>query len=43
LKDSFSKNKPVIIEYLKSKFEAIDKKLTNLDNMARTREVDTGE
>ena len=43
LSSSFSKNKEVILEYLKMKFELLDKKLVNLDTIARTREADTGE
>jgi hypothetical protein len=43
LLDSFSEKKDVVLEYLKSKFEILDKKLANLDTMARTREVDTGD
>lgn len=43
LLSSFSQNKIKIIEYLKSKFEILDKKLANLDTMATAREADSGE
>ncbi|MGL5204670.1 MAG: hypothetical protein ACRC63_00300, partial [Metamycoplasmataceae bacterium] len=43
LLSSFSKNKLTIFEYLKSKFEVLDKKLANLDTMAMAREADSGE
>ncbi|MDK2819836.1 MAG: DUF4011 domain-containing protein, partial [Mycoplasmataceae bacterium] len=43
LESSFAKYKVNILEYLKTKFEKLDKKLSNLDNMARVREVDAGD
>ncbi|MGL5205666.1 MAG: AAA domain-containing protein, partial [Metamycoplasmataceae bacterium] len=43
LLSSFSNHKDMIFEYLKSKFEALDKKLANLDTMATAREADSGE
>ena len=43
LLSSFAVNKDIVLEYLKSKFEILDKKLANLDTIARTREVDTGD
>lgn len=43
LTSSFSKNKSSIFEYIKLKFEMLDKKLINLDNLAINREADTGE
>ncbi|MGL5617999.1 MAG: AAA domain-containing protein [Metamycoplasmataceae bacterium] len=43
LLSSFSNYKVIIFEYLKSKFEVLDKKLANLDTMATAREADSGE
>ncbi len=43
LSSSFSKNIEDIINYIKLKFELLDKKLVNLDNLARNREADNGE
>ncbi|MGL5732533.1 MAG: AAA domain-containing protein, partial [Metamycoplasmataceae bacterium] len=43
LLSSFAKHKVMVFEYLKSKFEVLDKKLANLDTMATTREADSGE
>ncbi len=43
LLNSFTFNKDIVLDYLKSKFEILDKKLANLDTMAKTREVDTGD
>ncbi|MGL6125208.1 MAG: AAA domain-containing protein [Metamycoplasmataceae bacterium] len=43
LLSSFSKNKKTIVEYLRSKFEIVDKKLANLDTMSTAREADSGE
>ncbi|MGL5592128.1 MAG: hypothetical protein ACRDCJ_02085, partial [Metamycoplasmataceae bacterium] len=43
LLSSFSTHKDMIFEYLKSKFESLDKKLANLDTMATAREADSGE
>ncbi|MGL5590946.1 MAG: AAA domain-containing protein [Metamycoplasmataceae bacterium] len=40
---SFSTHKDMIFEYIKSKFELLDKKLANLDTMATAREADSGE